>query len=514
MNVLIVDDEPIVRTGLSSFIEWERHGLRLAGTANDGMDAWERLQREPVDIVVTDILMPRMDGLELVRRLHQASADMAVIVLSCLDDFVYVKQAMKLGARDYVLKPTMEPEELVAILLEAKNALELARHEKEQLAAWRKELEMSKLSQLSMKLEKYISGGHTDDSAIDLPLAEGHMLYSVGVRTAAPQLAYMDWSAQGALAAVRCGEQSVLLLYAGACALSQHQQYTAAYERSSDLERFIRREAGLAAGDYFIGVGEPVRHPRQVAEAVQRFERQQQHAFYAADFTPVGSAAAEPSTAAKLPLEEKIDLLRAVAAGNMEAVRDAAKRIMLAIAAEQPPVTKVHGFIFELFGMAAGYARERGDKSIDEFEARFVNQQRIQALLNLQALGAFMQEALEQLSRPGMDEHAGWNSKNPFIRKVIQYMRANYQQNIGTADIAEHVRLSRSYLSDLFSKEMGESLSEALTRIRMDEAKRLLSGGEKKVYEVAEAVGFQDAKTFAKTFKRVVGCSPKEYESV
>ncbi|MNI20825.1 Arabinose operon regulatory protein [compost metagenome] len=78
--------------------------------------------------------------------------------------------------------------------------------------------------------------------------------------------------------------------------------------------------------------------------------------------------------------------------------------------------------------------------------------------------------------------------------------------------MADHVRLSRSYLSDLYSKEMGESLSDTLTQIRIKEAKRRLRMGNMKVYEVGEAVGFPDAKTFAKIFKRVVGCSPKEFE--
>ena len=91
-------------------------------------------------------------------------------------------------------------------------------------------------------------------------------------------------------------------------------------------------------------------------------------------------------------------------------------------------------------------------------------------------------------------------------------MMENYASPISTSDMADYVRLSRSYLSDLFSKEMGESLSETLTRIRIEEAKRKLRTGEMKVYEVADAVGFPDAKTFAKTFKRVVGCSPKEFE--
>jgi two-component system response regulator YesN len=102
---------------------------------------------------------------------------------------------------------------------------------------------------------------------------------------------------------------------------------------------------------------------------------------------------------------------------------------------------------------------------------------------------------------------------NPFIKKAVRFMREQYSRNIGTVDIADHVKLSRSYLSDLFSKEMGESLIETLTRIRIEEAKRKLRNGEMKVYEIAEAVGFSDPKSFAKTFKRLVGCTPKEFES-
>jgi len=92
-------------------------------------------------------------------------------------------------------------------------------------------------------------------------------------------------------------------------------------------------------------------------------------------------------------------------------------------------------------------------------------------------------------------------------------MLDNFRRNLSMVDIADHVKLSRSYLSDLYSRETGEPLSETLARIRINEAKRLLRAGEMKIYEIAEAVGFADPKSFAKTFKKIVGCTPKEYEA-
>jgi YesN/AraC family two-component response regulator len=262
MNVLIVDDEPIIRIGLKTLVNWQEFGFKHVGEAEDGLEAWELIDSLQVDIVITDLLMPRMDGLELIRLIQNHSRPISVIVLSCMDDFTYVKEAMKHGAKDYILKPTMEPEQLLAILITVREELLITREMMRQLSS-------------------------------------------------------------------------------------------------------LQREANNQ--------------------------------------------------------------------------------------------------------MATNLA-------IDELRV------------------------LEPTSR------------NPFVVKAFRYMDENYASNISTLDIAEHVRLSRSYISDLYGKETDESLSEALTRIRISKAKAMLRKGELKIYEIAEAVGFLDAKVFAKAFKRLTGCTPREYE--
>ena len=103
-RVLIVDDDFLVRTYLKQMIAWEEHGFYIVGDAKNGRDALEILQRDGADILIADVSMPIMDGIELTRRVKQILPQPHILILSCHDDFVYVKEAMKLGIDDYLLK--------------------------------------------------------------------------------------------------------------------------------------------------------------------------------------------------------------------------------------------------------------------------------------------------------------------------------------------------------------------------------------------------------------------------
>ncbi|AEM77977.1 response regulator transcription factor [Thermoanaerobacter wiegelii] len=105
MKILIVDDEPIVREGLKNNINWDEMNLEVVGSASDGRNALEIFTKSSIDIVLTDIRMPFMDGLELTRKVKEIDPLIIVILLSAYDDFKYAQQAIKLGAFDYILKP-------------------------------------------------------------------------------------------------------------------------------------------------------------------------------------------------------------------------------------------------------------------------------------------------------------------------------------------------------------------------------------------------------------------------
>ncbi|WP_282935416.1 response regulator [Paenibacillus sp. RC67] len=505
MKVLIVDDEPIVRKVLKTMICWEDYGLQWGGEAYDGLDAWEILQREPIDLIVTDILMPRMDGLELVKRLRQANADAAVVVLSCLDDFSYVKEAMKQGAHDYILKPTMEPEQLAEILVEAKEALMAQRKENEHREQLQRQVQLSQQAQWGMRLQKvWISGQWDADLEQEWFQAERVLSSCMIQFTMDSHLSVLGWQWPDALAYVSLNEQRTLLIY-------EHN----GTNRAEQVEDTLTEQFSLGRESFCVTEIKDIHNEEQLLELIQQHELVRHGLFYEGNSSGLSRwSTIDPSSLERngmLPVEEKQNLLRAISGMNEEAMNYWSKQIAAQLEQNRPSVDQTYSFIYELLGLAAAFARQQTDAELEQFERQYVSSSSVQSCLDMQSLGAWFIDAVSELANL-LHSNGQLTSRNPFVQKAMSFMRQQYHLQISTSDIAEHVKLSRSYLSDLYSKETGESLIETLTNIRIQEAKRLLRQSEQKVYEIAEAVGFIDPKTFAKTFKKIVGCSPKEYE--
>ena len=114
-NVMLVDDDYPVIELLSEAISWNELGLNLMGSYENGMSAWEDARSSPPDILITDIGMPKMNGLELSARIKEVKADVRIAILSCHNEFQYAQQAMRLNVQDYLLKDTLDPEELAQL---------------------------------------------------------------------------------------------------------------------------------------------------------------------------------------------------------------------------------------------------------------------------------------------------------------------------------------------------------------------------------------------------------------
>ncbi|QJC52621.1 response regulator [Paenibacillus albicereus] len=127
VKVMLVEDELLVRLGIRSLVDWERHSFDFIGEAADGEKALELMERQPPDILLTDIVMPRMDGLELIERVKALYPHVLILVLSSYGEFDYVRRAMKLGIEDYVLKTSIKPAVLLELLKETAGKLERGR---------------------------------------------------------------------------------------------------------------------------------------------------------------------------------------------------------------------------------------------------------------------------------------------------------------------------------------------------------------------------------------------------
>lgn len=115
-KAIIVEDEMFVRMGIRMSVEWEKLGVEIAGDAENGQAAWELYEKEHPDIVLTDIKMPVMTGIELIAKIRERDKRTRIVILSCLEEFSMIKEAMSLGVTDYILKLTMTQEDMVAVM--------------------------------------------------------------------------------------------------------------------------------------------------------------------------------------------------------------------------------------------------------------------------------------------------------------------------------------------------------------------------------------------------------------
>ena len=124
-KVMIVDDEVLVRVGLKTTIDWEAIGFTIVSEAANGEQAYENYLKYRPDVIITDIKMPKQDGIWLVEKIRKEDADARILVLTCYDEFTFVRKALKAGANDYILKSEIEDEELIRLMLSLKEKMDL-----------------------------------------------------------------------------------------------------------------------------------------------------------------------------------------------------------------------------------------------------------------------------------------------------------------------------------------------------------------------------------------------------
>lgn len=508
MNVLIVDDEPVIRVGLRQLIDWEAVGFRLAGEAADGEEALEVLDRQSVDLLVTDIRMPRMDGLELIRRARKKRDDMGIVVLSCLDDYVYVREAMKLGAADYILKPTMEPEQLLSVLQSLAADLAEERRERDRIREMNEALQATRPYRLQALVLRVLEQGEFVPELEKEWFGGENRLYSM-----------LLWLPPGAAvppglaehsdveAVVRLQDQQHWLLFPCRRGMSAKEWLDRAAQTGHRLLGSV-----LAGTEAVLFAAPPMNGLADFQATLDAHRAQFASRYYGRSRDKLCLTQAEPAGVGEpaWPTETRSLLFKAIAGRNDQAVMHNLMDMLDAIRSVKPDPDKLSAFLLETMGLSLGYARDNGYGGMEELEREWLSMERLAAFSLFEDTARALRSFYRQLMA-GRSGTSGFVSRNPFVIKAHRYIREHYAKNIGTADIAEHVKLSRSYLSDLYSRETGETLAETVTRIRIEEACKMLEESELKIYEIAETVGFADGKTFARAFKRLVGCSPKEY---
>ncbi|MDR0271676.1 response regulator [Paenibacillus sp.] len=521
LNVLLVDDEPGAIKALKYAIDWEREGFRIAGEASDGDQALKMVKEQNYAVVISDIRMPGMDGLTLIQELLAFPHTLTVAV-SGYDEFDYVKQCLKLGVKDYLLKPVKE-EELLTLVCKLR-----AEIESNFILNKQRNLAISTIRNDAFK--QWVQGRipfAEADSILRLwsiVLPASRTWTAVIVEFAALDLSDSNWTTQEwqtATFAVRNvleelimptggifeDEQGhiVLVLNFGHASLTQITELVYSYH---DITlRYTKIPLTFA-------IGNPVNHPVDVPVSYQNALATMERKFL------LGTPSVIMPSTLQMDRDGISETNRHFIQDMLEAMKQGRKDYVTRRLQEQVGIWKRNGLsksdvqaiIVEWMVNLYHYASQYGEQGEQFFQRRAAaSYKSILVCRNIEQLIFIARQTGEELV--DFLETAKWRHSHNPVSELKQIVEAHYSEQISLKSIAKQIHMNATYLGQLFKSSEGTSFNDYLLQLRMNKACALLANTDMKVYEVASAVGYKQLDWFYKKFKENVGVSANEYRS-
>ncbi len=548
-GLLVVDDEYSIRDGIASAIAWEDHGIRVVGQAADGMEALELCQLHRPDIVITDVMMDGMNGLDLAEALRSLMPGVRVVVVSGHDDFEFLRRAVELKIVSYVLKP-IDPAALLACVTQAARELEEDRRAAERIAAMGEHLRAHREVLLQRFVGDLVEGRPDTEPEIErlaLPLdlrfasrrylvaalradrldapaarrpASVHGPLSPGWQ---PMLAVLEtareivggtWECLAAL----CGRDEAVLVVGNTCPDSAHYHDPArVQDRDSVVAAVQRVVAAVKAGlglEVSAGVGRWYPYPRAFAQSCREARASLEHRLAAGPgcvirFEDVVTLRPEVFL---YPVEQERRILALL---ELEASPEAAdhevESFFQDLEEQHCVLPQARGAAFQLLAVLTRVLLERGAR-VEPLESMRRAQESIASFVSFGEFTGFFKGFLRDALARGAEERK--TGVKTAIRLAQEYVLQNFGNPLlSQTAIAEHLRVNPSYFSALYKKETGESYVEFVTRVRIDEAKRKLRSTNMRVQEVGRSVGYLNAQYFCTLFRKTAGMPPADYRN-
>lgn len=520
LSVLLVDDEQFVRMGLRTLIDWESCGYEIIGEADNGEDALRIITEKHPDLVITDIRMPVLDGLELIRRVTEAGhLATKFIIISGYDEFKYAQQAMRYGVSDFILKP-VDQDELQDILLRLRRQIA-----KDQIIM--KKTDVIWINAIFEALLK----GETNHKNIEeweqvLGIQEAKKLFYMFIEINDDHLweesgshVFSDWEFcqhLGHIIAQILGLKEPVFLY-------QHERslygmivtdrvLSAFFGSTERLASTLQTRLSEAIGKtVMIYVGVPVPHVGQLHRAYATAKEALQYKFALPGGVVVYEKVKDqPLQYMELEPSLRQQLMEGVEENDEAQIREAVERIFNAF--------REHRFAPEVVKTAINQCVFSVVRLIRELKGREDELKSLQFMVGWQDLN-IAPETLKRYFLAFMLESAGYIAElnlersRGIIHKIKSYIDSHFCEDISLKSLGAMFYMNPTYLGQIFKKAYGVYFREYLMNLRINEAKRLLRQTDLCVYEIAERVGFNNPEYFVTQFEKVVKMTPAEYRN-
>lgn len=536
IKVFLVEDEMVIRRGIKNSIDWEKEGYIFCGEASDGELAYPMIIKEKPDILITDIRMPFMDGLELCKLVKKELPNIKILILSGYDEFDYAKEAIRLGVTEYLLKPISSGK-----LLEALNGVsESIRREKEDKDLVRKYMEemrentehekqkffeqmiagnlsMADALETGKKYEMNLSAGMYNLLLFRFTLGKenrksgellGEAEYAIEKLT--ERLEYVFEFQRGV-------EDWAFLLMAD----NEEQMSERVKELSKDLEEIMKNYSTIA---YFGGIGQPVARLRELEESFREAERA-----LAARFTMELNRIISVEDIRMAQNVDTLDDIEITSFGEIEKTRTMLEKFLnngaedeidefVDVYINELPEENLKSVLMRQYIIMDAYIVMMSFcEKIEGIEGEMQAQSEelknsMKTIQTLEEIKNYIRMLLKKII--GVRDTISGRRYSDIIEIAKDQIRKTYMSDeISLNTIAAEIGMSPSYFSSIFSKEMGKTFVEYLTEIRMDRAKELLMCSSMKTSEIGYEVGYKDPHYFSYIFKKTQNCTPKEFRA-
>ncbi|WHH61122.1 response regulator [Petroclostridium sp. X23] len=525
-KVLIADDEFLVRVGLKTTINWEENGFIVIGEAKNGKEAIDFFEKFDPDILLTDIRMPIIDGLELIQKLKEKKKTLKAVILSHYDDFVYAQEAIKIGASQYILKSDLSSDNLLAILKKLSDEIDTIQ-EKTNTPYNQSDIQNMNNDQYNrMLMKRFITGDFesTDELAGILEEASKtfkHHSFAIAVAS----IKYKDnthYEKDKELFAKTINNISSQVFdgrdfFQISFVEDKRITYLLNMEIQDNvrenqekiihlmmlLEKNIKQFLDIKLT---IGISEIGSEVDKLPQLLKQAEIAQKHCFFELSEIMIYQQGMliKKESSPKVSLEVLKSYVRLF---DIEKIEKYINAIFTQLYAAKR-IDYVKDVFIDLLSYGKIIAIElnlMNQSSLNETKFRYGN---FEQLHTFEAVKKYVLDIYHALVN-----YKGDHEKYSYvISKSIEYIKNNYFKNIALSDVAEYVEMSRSYLSLLFKQETGINFSNFLTNYRIEKSKELLTGSNLKVYEIAEKVGFDNPYYFSRVFKETIGITCKEFK--
>ncbi|GKX28575.1 DNA-binding response regulator [Vallitalea longa] len=537
-NVLIVDDENPALQMLKIIIDWEKLGFIIEDTAFNGREALEKYDKKHYDLVITDIQMPVMDGIDLIKELKKRKKDQQIIILSCYEEFSYAKAAVQLGVTDYLIKDLLTEQDLYSVLGKVKETLiSQGKLRKDYLSNYvikedylfniRNEMLKSiiadnigenqilrKLKEFDIKLdsENYILLNINEDEIEEdskLQYYEKNIYHRCVIDTINEIIGEDSYGRidGGVCAYIHEGEYVVLLKMHDFT--SEKHYLSDSYSVSSKIKHEVTKLVGKSLT---IIVSKTFNDLTDTCKIYEQTKEMLKYRFYYGKGKILFHNTVIKKVAPVKP--EKIDKIFDTIGRYIDDRK--IKELLEQIEMLYQDVSKGFlqynyvGYISTKFmEMIIKVCNENNIEYIELFGTEYLPIKTIYKMETVQDIKSWFQDIFSRIIKIINEKSSGYSLR---VIQAVNYINNNFEEEISLNDISEELHINKIYLSRIFKEETNMTVTEYIHSIRIAESKKLIGNSHLKMYEIAEKVGYMNIQHFNSCFKKITGMTPLKYK--